>query len=122
MNLKNIHNLKVGNYVLFDGIFRTLRPGDSISSNPERTALRRWEVGNSQVYIEVLQHRAGSLNIERLLLINKKQITRNLVFFCVWNDAGVWADCSHSFRMHISCLGQRPVSSAELPFLRERRD
>ena len=122
MNLKNIHNLKVGNYVLFDGIFRTLRPGDSISSNPERTALRRWEVGSSQVYIEVLQHRAGSLNIDRLLLINEKQITRNLVFFCVWNDAGVWADCSHSFRTHISCLGQRPVSSAELPFLRERRD
>ena len=122
MNLKNIHNLKVGNYVLFDGIFRTLRPGDSISSNPERTALRRWEVGSSQVYIEVLQHRAGSLNIDRLLLINEKQITRNLVFFCVWNDAGVWADCSHSFHTHISCLGQCPVSSAELPFLRERRD
>ena len=40
--------------------FLGLRPGDSISSNPERTALRRWEVGSSQVYAEVLQHRAGS--------------------------------------------------------------
>ena len=43
------------------GILRTLSPGDSNSSNPERTALRRQR--GQPGYIEVLQQRAGSLNI-----------------------------------------------------------
>ena len=44
-------------------IFRTPSPGDSISGNPERIAPRklREELG----YIEVLQQKAGSLNIKR---------------------------------------------------------
>ena len=46
------------------GIFRTSGPGNSISSNPERAAPR----GEAPGYIEVLQQRAGSLNIKRLLL------------------------------------------------------
>ena len=41
VHLINIHNMKVENYVLFGGIFRTSSPGDSISSEPERTAPRR---------------------------------------------------------------------------------
>ena len=45
-------------------IFRTLSLGDSISSSPEKTALRR--PGEEPGYIEVLQQRAGSLNIKRL--------------------------------------------------------
>ena len=47
------------------GIFKTESPGDSISSNCERTAQRRrgWEPG----YIEVLQQRADNLNVKRLL-------------------------------------------------------
>ena len=49
------------------GIFRTSSLGDSILSNPERTATR--SQGEEPVYIEVLQQRAGSLNIKRLLLI-----------------------------------------------------
>ena len=51
------------------GIFKTASPGDSISSDPKRIALRRQveEPG----YIEVLQQRAGSLNIKRLLLIKE---------------------------------------------------
>ena len=55
------------------GIFRTLSLGDSISSSPERTALRR--PGEEPGYIEVLQQRAGSLNIKRLLLIKENQIS-----------------------------------------------
>jgi len=55
------------------GIVRTLNPGDSISSNPERTALRRCRKESG--YTEVLQQRAGSLNIKRLLLIKDNQIT-----------------------------------------------
>ena len=55
------------------GIFRTLSPGDSISSNPERTVLRR--PGEEPGYIEFLQQRAGSLNIKRLLLIKENQIS-----------------------------------------------
>ena len=39
--LKNSHNLKVENYVYSVGIFRTSSPGDSMSSNPKRSAVRR---------------------------------------------------------------------------------
>ena len=54
-------------------IFRTPSLGDRISSNSERTALRRR--GEEPHYIEVLKQKAGSLNIKRLLLIKKKQQT-----------------------------------------------
>ena len=43
-------------------IFRASSLGDSISSNPERIASRRWE--EEPGYIEVLQQRIGSLNIK----------------------------------------------------------
>ena len=49
------------------GSFRTSRPGDSISSDLESTALRRW--GHKSGYREVLQQRPSSLNIKRFLLI-----------------------------------------------------
>ena len=48
------------------GSFRTSSLGESITSNPERIAPRRW--GKEPGYIEVLQQRASSLNIKRLLL------------------------------------------------------
>ena len=38
VDLKNSHNLQVEFYLA--GIFRTSNPGDSISSDPERTALK----------------------------------------------------------------------------------
>ena len=41
VELKNSHNLKVKSYVFFVGIFRTSSLGSSISSNLERTVLRR---------------------------------------------------------------------------------
>ena len=50
------------------GILKT----SSISSNPDTTALRRQ--GEEPGYTEVLQQRAGSLNIKRLLLIKGRQI------------------------------------------------
>ena len=56
------------------GIFRTLSPEDSISSDPERTAPR--QQGEEPGYMEVLQQRASNLNIERLLLIKKKKKNR----------------------------------------------
>ena len=56
------------------GIFKTSIPGDSISSDPERIALRRQ--GEEPGYIEVLQQRAGSLNSKRLLLIKENQISQ----------------------------------------------
>ena len=46
------------------GIYRTSDLVDSISTDPERTALRR--LGDEPGYIEVLQQRAGSLNIKIL--------------------------------------------------------
>ena len=56
------------------GIFRTSSPGGSISSNPERTAPRRRS--GEPGYIGVLQQRAGSLNIKRLLLVKENQISQ----------------------------------------------
>ena len=62
----------------FVGIFGIEISGDSISSNPERTASRRKREDPS--YIEVLQQRTNSLNIRRLLLKkNRKSKLRNLV-------------------------------------------
>ena len=62
--LRKIHSLKVKSYV------RTSSLGGSISSNPERTALRRL-VGEPG-YMEVMQQRAGSLNVNWLLLKGKQ--------------------------------------------------
>ena len=56
------------------GIFRTSHPEDSISSNPEKTVLRKWE--EEPVYIEVLQQMVSSLNIKRLLFIKENQISQ----------------------------------------------
>ena len=66
------------------GIFRTSSPGDSISNDSERTTLR--QRGEKPGYIEVLQQRAGSLNIKRLLLINGNlisQVKEFSVFLCI---------------------------------------
>ena len=74
------------------GIFKTASPEDSITSNPERTVLRRQ--GEEPDYTEVLQQRTGNLNIKRLLLIKKKNRyskLRNLVLFYVWEDGKFWA-------------------------------
>ena len=71
-------------------IFRTSCLGGSISSNPERTALRRR--GGEPGYTEVVQQRAGSLKVKMLLLKKTRYPKlRNLALFCVWEDAGVWA-------------------------------
>ena len=71
-------------------MFRTCSPGDNISSNPERTALRRQ--GEEPGYIEVLQQKAGNLNIKRLL-IKENQISQVKEFrlFYVWEDVRIWA-------------------------------
>ena len=50
-------------------IFKTSVPGGSISSNPERTSLRRQEEEPS--YIEVLQQKSRSSEREKLLLIKE---------------------------------------------------
>ena len=91
------------------GIFRTSSSGGSISSIPERIAPRRRGWGEPG-YVGVLQQRAGSVNVKRLLLIKKTRYVklRNLVLFCVWEGARVWVHWNHSFDMHLSSL--RPVS------------
>ena len=59
-------------------IFRISSPGDSISSDLERTALRRQgeEAKRGPRYIEVLPQKPGSLNIKRLLLIKENPISQ----------------------------------------------
>ena len=56
------------------GSFRISSPGDSISSGPERAAPKR--KGKESDCIEILQERAGSLSIKRLLLIKWTQISQ----------------------------------------------
>ena len=56
------------------GIFSTLSRGDSLSSDPEKTAPRRR--GEEPGCIEVLQQRAGSLNVKIVLLTKEKQISQ----------------------------------------------
>ena len=55
-------------------IFRTSSPGDSISSDPERTVMEK--KGEETDCIEALQQSAGRLNIKRLLLIRENHITQ----------------------------------------------
>ena len=80
-------------------ILRTSSWGDRISSNSERTALRRR--GKEPHYIEVLKQKAGSLNIKGLLLIKKTttDISWNLNFFYVWEDARIRVHWTHSFHI-----------------------
>ena len=71
------------------GIFRISSPGSSISSNPGRTALRRWwgEIG----YLEVLQQRADG---QRIIINSKKNRylnLRTLVLCFAWEDTRIWA-------------------------------
>ena len=67
------------------GIYRTSDLVDSISTDAERTALRR--LGDEPGYIEVLQQRAGSLNIKRLKEARYPRL-KNLSLFCAWEDPG----------------------------------
>ena len=92
------------------GMFRMSNPTNSISSNPERRALgrRREELGHT----EVLQQRAGSLNVEMLLLKKTRYFRlRKLVFFCVWEDARVWAHWNKISFTFISAIRASILSS-----------
>ena len=76
VDLKNSHNLKWKVMFYSVGIFRISRLRDSISSNPERTAPRRWRWGGQVRLHRSLQQRAGSLNIKWLLLVKENQISQ----------------------------------------------
>jgi len=69
------------------GIFKTASPEDSITSNPERTVLRRQR--EEPDHTEVLQQRAGNLNVKRLLLIKENQIFQ-VKEFSVFLCMGRW--------------------------------
>ena len=93
-------------------IFRMSSPGDSISSDPERAAPKRW--GEEPGYIEVLQQMTGSLNIKRFLLFKENQISQVKEF-----SALLWMgslkpsllDTPHLFGASILCFfhGQRSL-------------
>ena len=61
-------------------------PGDSISSNPERTSPRRW--GEEPGYIEVLQQRTGSLNIKQLLIKENQESQAKEFTAFLWMGRG----------------------------------
>ena len=85
-------------------IFRTSDLGDSISSNPERTVLRRWGGGGVRLY-RSLQQGAGSPNIKRLLLIKEMSQVKEFSAFLCMEDARVWAYWNHSVHRYLSYLG-----------------
>ena len=101
------------------GVFRTSDLGDSVSSNPERTALRRG--GEEPGYIEVLQQWAGSLNIKRLLLIKENQISQVKeisIFLCMGRRKSLCPlKLLLSYAHHLSGASIL-FSYPELPFLR----
>ena len=72
VDLENSHNLKVERFSLV-GIFRTSSPGDSISSNPERTVLRQEESG----YIEVCNKGKWS-ELQKIIVIKENQISQGV--------------------------------------------
>lgn len=85
---KKGHNLKAEYNALFWDISENSSLGGSLS------ALRRWskEISEEPGYMGVLQQKADSWNIKRLLLIKEDWTSQvNLVLFHVWEDARVWA-------------------------------
>ena len=99
------------------GIFRTSRPGDSISNDPERTALRRR--GKESGYTEVLQQGAGSLNFKRVLLTKGSQISRVEQFstlLCVGKCKSLGSlKSSLSYVYQLSWAGSSVFLHPELP-------
>lgn len=82
--LKNTHNLKIKNYLLFSGLSEDLGPGGSLSDSSKRLVQR----GKGEVRIlGVLQQKPGSQNIRRLLL-KKSDISRWYVGRC--KSLGTW--------------------------------
>ena len=107
-----MHNLKVEKYVLFGGQSWGLKPGTQPLSSLWGTDPKG--EGGAINYRSFLQQRPGNRNIERFLLIKENQTSRVnefLVFFCVWEDAKVWAHWNPFFDMHLSYVGQYPVLS-----------
>ena len=94
------------------GLFSTSSLGDSISSNPERTALRRPE--EDAGYTQVLYPRAGSLNIKRLLLIKENQLSQVKqfsAFLCMGRCKNLG-----SLKSLLSYTSQLPYSAQYLVF------
>ena len=100
VDLKNIHNLKLS--VIWWEFWGLLSPENSFWSNPEKIAPRRWE--GEPGYIEILQQKAGSLNIKRLLSFKENQITqvKEYIYFLYVEDVRGWANWNYSFDIHLS--------------------
>ena len=97
VDLRNSHNLKVGVGLIWWDFFRISRLEDGISSNPERTALRKG------------REDPASLNTKRLWLKKIRYLQlRSLVLFYVWKVAGVRAHWNHFFSMHLRYTGPGP--------------
>ena len=70
--------------------------------------------GEEPASIEVLQQRAGSLNIKRLVLKKPRYPKlRSLELFYIWENARAWAHWNHSFHRHLCLPG--PASCCSRP-------
>ena len=79
------------------GIFRTPSQRDSISVALRKLLQRRQE-GTQAVY-KFATKGAGGLNIKDQVIKLRNSA------FCVWEDASLWSPWTHSFQMHLGCLG-----------------
>ena len=102
---KQLHNLKVENYVLFCRYSEDLSPGHSTSDKTEDSSK---ETRRSQDIQELLQ--PGSQNLKRVPLIKENQTSQVKEFndFLCMGGYKRLAHWNHSFDMHLSSLG--PVS------------
>ena len=94
------------------GIFRTSSPGDSLSSNPERIALRMW--GQESGYIEICNKRHVVWTSKIFLWIKTRYLRlRNLELFLYgkMQESGHW---NHSLHMHLDY--PEPTSCCLLTF------
>ena len=83
-----------------EGVLRTSSPGDSISSNSERTAPRR--CGRSQVIPKGVKEQVVWTTKDYCSLRKTRHLKlRKLVIVYVWEEARVWTHWNHS-----SCASQ----------------
>ena len=98
------------------GIFRASCPGDSVSSNPEKTVPRigrRWGWWGGVSLYRSLPRGAGSLNIKRLLLMKENQ-KPHIKKFSTFLNRGNYMTC-HEIKRRL-LLGRKVITNLDSIF------
>ena len=100
-------NLKVENYILFNGLSEDLSPGGSISDS--FGGLLQKDKGATRI-CKSFARNTRLLAHQRLLLIKENQL--NLTLFYTWDYSRIWAPWNYSFDMY---LGSQGPASCSVP-------